>query len=566
MSQESIKTGDFLTNCNSCGKCKKACPFLEKCGTPDMIISKGSEDVFLCTNCRACNILCPLRLLPSDAILSTRHRLIKENRLSENIKDSVKSANAFARKGHRFPFSYYERAEIIFWPGCALSGTEPDIIKKTIRLLNKHLNCKVGIVLDCCFDSSFQIGDIDEVQKAAERIRERLRKHGIRRVITGCVNCKKIFSLYLPEISAEHIMEVLSDTHSHIYRFTHSQVYLHHPCPSYMFEGIQEKARNILKKNASDIIEPPYPSCCGLGGGLHDTSKELSDTFAGAVITDAGNRDIITYCMGCKNKFLKNGKRTSHILEFMNGIKPIEEAIPSQRKWLNRFLLAMHFRLKGKSFISGLILIILILATTFLRKTGHISLESIIEFIEGHSVTAPLLFILIYAIGPSLFISSLALTLGAGFIWGPFMGVVFSITGATIGASVSFLLARYIIGNAIKERFTYTVRKRLGDQVAKHGWKAVAFARLIPIFPFPVLNYLFGVTPIPFIHYLWSTFVFMLPACIAYVAFGSSMGELIISGNIKGIIIGIVIASAAMLLPLALKPKFKEIFQKNNGR
>jgi uncharacterized membrane protein YdjX (TVP38/TMEM64 family) len=137
--------------------------------------------------------------------------------------------------------------------------------------------------------------------------------------------------------------------------------------------------------------------------------------------------------------------------------------------------------------------------------------------------------------------------------------VIFSITGATTGASVAFLVSRYLMGNTIKERFGYERWKWLQEKVERHGWKAVAFARLLPVLPFPVLNYMFGVTPIPFFHYLWSTFVFMLPACIAYVAFGSSMGELILKGNLKGLVIGIIVASIAMLLPFALKPLVKKV-------
>jgi len=74
-----------------------------------------------------------------------------------------------------------------------------------------------------------------------------------------------------------------------------------------------------------------------------------------------------------------------------------------------------------------------------------------------------------------------------------------------------------------------------------------------------LLNYLFGLTPIPFRHYLWSTFVFMLPACIAFVAFGSSLGELILRGNIRGLIIGIVVAVCSFLIPVALRPFFRKI-------
>jgi uncharacterized membrane protein YdjX (TVP38/TMEM64 family) len=200
------------------------------------------------------------------------------------------------------------------------------------------------------------------------------------------------------------------------------------------------------------------------------------------------------------------------------------------------------------------------LSATYLRKLGYISPESLFEFISTYKILAPALFIFLYSIGPSLFIPSLPLTIGAGFLWGPFWGVVFSITGATLGASVAFLIARYILGDAIKERFSYSRWQWLKGKVERHGWKAVAFSRIVPIFPFPVLNYLFGITPIPFLHYLWSTFVFMLPACIAFVAFGSSMGELILKGNIEGLIIGILIATAALLLPLLFKPIVKKVF------
>jgi hypothetical protein len=51
----------------------------------------------------------------------------------------------------------------------------------------------------------------------------------------------------------------------------------------------------------------------------------------------------------------------------------------------------------------------------------------------------------------------------------------------------------------------------------------------------------------------------MLPACIAYVAFGSSMGALLLKGNVKGLIIGIIVASIAMLLPFGLKPLVRKV-------
>jgi uncharacterized membrane protein YdjX (TVP38/TMEM64 family) len=221
----------------------------------------------------------------------------------------------------------------------------------------------------------------------------------------------------------------------------------------------------------------------------------------------------------------------------------------------------MLIRLNTKKIILALLVLFLISAAAYLRKLGYLSPNLLFEFISTYKILAPALFIFLYSIGPSLFIPSLSLTLtiGAGLLWGPFWGVVFAITGATLGASVSFLIARYILSDAIKERFSYSRWQWLKGKVEIHGWKAVAFSRIVPILPFPVLNYLFGITPIPFLHYLWSTFVFMLPSRIAYVAFGNSMGELILEGNIEGLIIGILIASAVLLLPLLL---FKNIIRK----
>jgi uncharacterized membrane protein YdjX (TVP38/TMEM64 family) len=499
--------------------------------------------------------MCPDGLSPSKALHEIKYKQIKENTLPENIKTILNSANRFAMRGHKFPFAYYQSTEIAFWPGCSLSGTRPDLVKKIVKML------KSGLALDCCFDPLFHNGDIDAVKSASERVKDRLNRHGIRRLILGCTNCKKIFELYMPEIKTDHILEVFPEINSKPKYYAELQnIYLHHPCPSFRFTHIRESANKHLEKFTSIASQTSQPLCCGLGGAAHALSEKLSDKYAEKVIADAKEFPIITYCMGCKNKYLKKGKDAYHILELITDAKPLKQPVTSGRKWFNRLILSIEQRLKSKQFILGITVIVAIIIATYLRKSGYISPESLLEFIKQYKILSPALFILIYAIGPSIFIPSLPLTLGAGFLWGPFWGVVFSITGATLGASIPFLLARYIFGNTIRERFGYARWEWLKEKVDYHGWKAVAFTRIVPIFPYPILNYLFGITPIPFLHYLWSTFVFMLPACIAYVAFGSSTGELILKGNIKGVIFGIVIATIAMLLPFVFKPFIKKVF------
>jgi uncharacterized membrane protein YdjX (TVP38/TMEM64 family) len=493
--------------------------------------------------------------------------LLKNGSLPLEVRDALTSAQGYALRGHRFPFSHYTSADIVFWPGCGLAGTSPELVKKTVQLLTSHLNKKVGLVLDCCFDPLYQLGDVDSVKGAAERVHYKLGKHKITHIITGCTNCRKTLSQYLPDIKVEHIFETLMNGAVNpsfignlpiplLEKGGGGGFFLHHPCPSFRFDGLRQYVKTIIKSTNG---ENPRPSCCGHGGGVSSLSQELSEKFTDKVIKSSNGNPVVTYCMGCKGKFLEKGQKAYHLLELMTGVKPIEKPVSSGRKWVNRFFLASGQKFNAKKILFGLIVILLILLTTYLRRENYISTEGILNFIKQYKVAAPLFFIFIYAIGPSLFIPSLPLTLGAGFLWGPFWGVVFSITGATSGASVAFLVSRYLMGNTIKERFGYERWKWLQGKVERHGWKAVAFARLLPVLPFPVLNYMFGVTPIPFLHYLWASFVFMLPACIAYVAFGSSMGALLLKGNIKGLIIGIIVASIAMLLPFALKPLVKKV-------
>ncbi len=577
----SQQISEFVKSCENCGRCKGVCPFFDTYGTPDKVILETPEKVFFCTNCKACDMVCKEKLSPSDALFEVKSRLLKSGTYPLEVRDALQSANVYAMRGHKSPFVYYSSSDTVFWPGCGLAGTSPKIVTKTIRLLNEHLNRKVGLVLDCCFDPLYQLGDVDSVEDATNRIYDRLKKHTITHVITGCTNCGKILSQFLKDIKVEHIFEALYSSSGNPLSNNFStnpsspslnfamtkggyrgvkkafgEFYLHHPCPSFRFDGIGQYARTITKSTNN---ENSRPSCCGHGGGLSSTSNDLSKTFSEKIIKASKGNPVITYCMGCKGKLLREGQKAYHLLEFITSVKPIEKPVSSGRKWVNRFLLASGQKFNIKKIVVGLFIILLIVFTTYLRKQGYISTEGILDFIKQYKVAAPLLFIFMYAIGPSLFIPSLPLTLGAGFLWGPLWGVVFSITGSTIGSSVAFLISRYLMADTIKKRFGYDKWEWLREKVERHGWKAVAFARLLPVLPFPVLNYMFGVTPIPFLHYLMASFVFMLPACIAYVAFGSSMGELILKGNLKGLVIGIIVASIALLLPFALKPLVKKV-------
>jgi len=132
---------------------------------------------------------------------------------------------------------------------------------------------------------------------------------------------------------------------------------------------------------------------------------------------------------------------------------------------------------------------------------------------------APLLFMLIYIIGTLFFLPGSVLTLLGGALFGPVWGTLYNLTAATIGAMLSFLASRYLASDWVAKK-TGGRMKQLINGVENEGWRFVAFTRLVPLFPFNLLNYALGLTKISFTQYSIATYVCMLPGALAYTYLG----------------------------------------------
>jgi len=330
---------DFLRSCSSCTQCGTVCPFLEAYGSPEDIIANKPHLAFLCTNCTGCDKRCPLKLSPSAALFKTKQRLIIEQRVPERAAKAIKGAASFSQRGHASPFLRYDRKPAAFWPGCSLAGTSPEAVEAARALLSSVLEQEVGLVLDCCFDPLYQMGDTEPVREACGRIRERLSGAGIGKLIVGCINCRKVFEKYMIDVEVIHVVEVLP--RDALKSAPDEDLYLHHPCPVYHVDGIGEKIAAILGHSMlEEVDEQKIPACCGYGGSINNQDPELADRFTERVTMAAYGASIVTSCMGCKNMFLGKGTTTYHILELITGVKPKEKPVGAARKWANRLLLA----------------------------------------------------------------------------------------------------------------------------------------------------------------------------------------------------------------------------------
>ena len=210
-------------------------------------------------------------------------------------------------------------------------------------------------------------------------------------------------------------------------------------------------------------------------------------------------------------------------------------------------------KLNYKKIILFLFLLIGIILAIINRE--NFNSENIKNYLDIFGNLAPLVFILIYIIATIFFLPGLILTILAGVLFGPFFGTIYSIIGATIGATLAFLSARTIARDKVEKMIEGKKLDYLKKSVENEGWKFIAYTRLVPLFPFNLLNYSYGLTNVKLRDYICTSFIFMLPGTFAYVYLGFAGTEIINNeeGLISTIVILIAVFATIFYIPRYLK-------------
>ncbi len=190
--------------------------------------------------------------------------------------------------------------------------------------------------------------------------------------------------------------------------------------------------------------------------------------------------------------------------------------------------------------------------------------EALIGFRDANYLLAVLVFVAAYVVivGFSLPGATIA-TLTGGFLFGTFPGVLFNMTGATIGAIVIFLAARWGLGEklAAKMESSDGAVKQIKDGIDENQWSVLFLIRLVPAVPFFVANLIPALVGVPLYRFAISTFVGIIPGGLVYTSVGAGLGEVFARGETPNLgiifephillpILGLVALAA---LPMVLK-------------
>lgn len=158
-------------------------------------------------------------------------------------------------------------------------------------------------------------------------------------------------------------------------------------------------------------------------------------------------------------------------------------------------------------------------------------LRDALQWVDSLGAIAPIAFILIYIMATVAFLPGSILTLGAGVVFGVVEGSIYVFIGATIGATLAFLVGRYLARGWVSNKIAGSLKFQAIDRaVGDEGFKIVLLTRLSPVFPFNLLNYGLGVTGVTLKDYVLAS-VGMIPGTIMYVYLGSLAGSIATIGG-----------------------------------
>jgi uncharacterized membrane protein YdjX (TVP38/TMEM64 family) len=188
--------------------------------------------------------------------------------------------------------------------------------------------------------------------------------------------------------------------------------------------------------------------------------------------------------------------------------------------------------------------------------------QTLLDYYATHRLIMVAGFMAIYIIQTALSLPGAAiLSLASGAIFGSILGTLYANIAATIGATLAFLVARYLLRDAVLKRFGRKL-EGMNRELEERGFNYLLFLRLVPLFPFFLINLAAGLTRLPLRTFFFGTILGIIPGGFVYVNAGASLATI---DSLSGVASPRVLGSFALLGLFALIPVLYNKFKSTKG-
>lgn len=348
-----LKTRESVAiQCTGCGGCRAHCAFLQEHGTPLEIAEKITNlpveqwpDPFGCSLCGLCSGVCPERVQPDEMFLAMRQEYVRKDMVDFKPYAPVLTYEKLGASKLLSFLRLPEGGDTVLFPGCALPSTRPDTVRSLFGALRDVLP-QIGMALGCCLKPSHDLGRDAFFTEQFGRLQTQLVDAGVKRVITACPNCQKIFSRYGGTIEAVTAYEVLADSGFTPVGDGAFGAVIHDPCPQRFEESTQDAVRVLAKRCDISVQQRKHERqltrCCGEGGMVTCVLPQFADSWTEERVRTMGKDRVVTSCAGCAG-FLGKSVQVDHILDLLFDSKPTK-ALKPPFTYLSRIKLKHWFK------------------------------------------------------------------------------------------------------------------------------------------------------------------------------------------------------------------------------
>lgn len=340
--EEAAKEAMRCLDCK-CLECVKGCVFLQEYKTfprkyirevyNNLSIAMGTRHanrmINSCSLCGQCKALCPFGLdvaaLTKDARqLMVEHKKMPASSFEFALRDlEYSNSEEVSLLRHQPGMS---TSSYLFFPGCQLGASVPELVLQVYKDLMQHLEGGVGLYLGCCGITADWAGERAIFEQTLGQLKKNWEAVGKPQVIVACPTCYQTWKSELPDVKLLGIWELFDREDAFAKRLfsfksdENKKMVVKDACGARKLEGTRGQIRSLIGKLGYEIVPQKYENetagCCGFGGLASVSNRELADKMAQTQV-GADENLYLTYCMNCRDRYTKTGAKAMHLLELI---------------------------------------------------------------------------------------------------------------------------------------------------------------------------------------------------------------------------------------------------------
>jgi Fe-S oxidoreductase len=334
-----------------CNECIKKCAFMRRYKLNprryvrmvynNLSIAMGNHDangmINTCALCGQCEAVCPNRLDMAGVFLAARRQMVHSGKMPPSAHEFALLDMDYSLSDSFF-LARHQRggnsSAAIFFPGCQLPASQPDLVRAVYADLSGRLEGGVGLLLGCCGIMARWSGNTERFDTAKDRLTGAWKALGGAPVIAACPSCRSTLEeMGIPSRSLfDLLLEIGPPEKSGKSGAIPAAMVLHHPCGARHDGALKQQAVRLAADVGIAVLEGApderYP-CCGYGGLMPFVDARGAEDFTALALEQlAGDAPLLTYCVNCRDRFRAAGRDSRHLLEIL-----YPQALSTQTPW-----------------------------------------------------------------------------------------------------------------------------------------------------------------------------------------------------------------------------------------